>query len=40
MGSDQSVLLANAAMNFNTEREPVLAATLGPLAVARGPERG
>ena len=37
MGSDQSVLLANAAMNFNTEREPDLAAAHGLIAIARGP---
>ena len=37
MGSGQTLLLANAAMNYKTEREPVLAAALGLLAC---PSRG
>ena len=36
-GSGQSVLLANATMNYETEREPVLATALGPpLCPSRG----
>ena len=34
-GQWQSKLFANAAMNYSTERVPVLAAALGPLACSR-----
>ena len=37
MGSGQSVLLANATMNYKTERKPALVAALDPLAsLSRG----
>ena len=37
LGRGQTLLLENATINYKTEREPVLAVALGPLAC---PSRG